>query len=171
MDDPTQILPPSPTPIKRELPLLPSPTPRDGSHHPLDEAAAVAREDAKQLQYRHKDLANARIDVDLPITTHEPSPLHMVSRDRLELCLNDHIAQLEASRAWFAPAGILATIVVAFVTCDFKDFIGVGGPTWKAFFMFAGLAALGWLARVVPSAFHRPTVETLLGSLERREGK
>jgi len=78
--------------------------------------------------------------------------------------LRDAIDNMERSKAWQTPAGILATILVVFPVSTFQDFLGISKDTWKAFFMLAALFFAGWLIRWAQDR-EVPTVEQIVNRL------
>jgi hypothetical protein len=71
----------------------------------------------------------------------------LITTDRLTIVLDEHIEKLEDSKSWAVPAGILATIVLAFVTADFHDAFRVSKDSWAAIFILSGALTIFWLVR------------------------
>jgi|ERR1017187_5523959 hypothetical protein len=69
----------------------------------------------------------------------------VITADKARLCLRDAVDNMERSKAWQTPAGILATILVVFPVSTFQDFLGFSKDTWKALFIAAALFFVGWL--------------------------
>jgi hypothetical protein len=69
----------------------------------------------------------------------------LTTADKARLCLMEALDRLERRRAWIAPAGILATLVVVFPTTTFQDFLGFSKEYWRAIFSMVTLGALTWL--------------------------
>ena len=69
----------------------------------------------------------------------------VTTADKAQLCLIEILDRMERRRAWIAPAGILATLIVVFPTTTFQDFVGLSKEYWKAMFSSATLGALIWL--------------------------
>jgi hypothetical protein len=68
----------------------------------------------------------------------------VTTEDKVELCLNRYVGQLEKRNAWIAPLGILITVGLTLTTTSFKDFL-LPAQTWSALFSIAGLGSLVWL--------------------------
>jgi hypothetical protein len=94
----------------------------------------------------------------------------VVTEDKVRLCLHNHLVRLEARNRWIAPAGILLTIVVAFATTTFRDFV-LPASTWQAVFFLFGLFSFGWLIKALLNARGAPTLEDVLGELKRVQVK
>lgn len=86
------------------------------------------------------------------------------TEDKVRLAVMTHLQRLEKRRLWIAPAGIAITILAAFVTADFREW-WLPAATWRAFFLFCGLASAGWLIIAVIQALRSPSVDDFVGTL------
>jgi len=89
----------------------------------------------------------------------------VITADKARLCLRDAVDDMERSKAWQTPAGILATILVIFPVSTFQDFLGVSKDTRKALFIAAALFFAGWLTRCLFKIGKSPTVEQIVNRL------
>jgi hypothetical protein len=89
----------------------------------------------------------------------------VITADKARLCLRDAVDNMERSKAWQTPAGILITILVVFPVSTFQDFLGISKDTWKALFVFAALFFVGWLIRCLLKIRRSPTVEQIVNRL------
>jgi hypothetical protein len=78
------------------------------------------------------------------ITTNVGQQLIAVTKDRLELCLIHHRERLESRQRWLLPLGILVPIVLALLTADFKDGLGIRASTWQAVFLLLAAVSTIW---------------------------
>ena len=90
----------------------------------------------------------------------------VITEDKVRLCLIKHLSRMEARRGWIAPAGILLTIITAFATTTFRDFV-LNSDTWKAIFIVAGLLVVGWLVQAIIVALRSPSVEDVVTEMKR----
>ena len=112
-----------------------------------------------------KDQLGDQLIQDTELSINLGQQIITTTEDKVRLAVVTHLQRLEHRRVWIAPAGILITILAAFVTADFKD-VGLPAATWRAFFMFCGLAASVWLAVTVVQALRSPTVEDFVSALK-----
>ena len=73
--------------------------------------------------------------------------------DKVELCLLRHQGVLASGTAWWAPLGILLTIVAVLLTADLRDVLGLSRHTWCAIFVMGLFAALVWLVVALRQAW------------------
>jgi hypothetical protein len=80
------------------------------------------------------------------------------------------VENLERSKAWQAPAGILVTILAVFPVSTFQDFLGISKDTWRAFFILATILCFGWLIHSLLRIKRSPTVEQIINRLRGTGG-
>jgi len=89
-----------------------------------------------------------------------------VTEDKVILCFYRHLGQLQARRAWVAPAGIVLTIALALATANFNQrCFDVPSAVWHALFLFLGVVSLVWLVITIVRIPARLTPEELAGRL------
>lgn len=93
--------------------------------------------------------------------------LVVASADRLRLRLQRYQDAVRARRSWEAPLGILASLIAALATSQFKDTLGVASQTWEAMFVIASLIFAGLLVWDLIRAFRsrHHTIESVIDSL------
>ena len=91
----------------------------------------------------------------------------ILTEDKVRLCLRDHVTTLEKKAAWQAPLGVFLALLLALVTTDFKDAIGVTKDAWHAFFLMALILSLVWLARTSYTAIKAPTLDEVVAVLKK----
>jgi hypothetical protein len=74
-------------------------------------------------------------------------------------------AHIREKKAWAAPASILLSIIVVFVTADFKEAFGVQAATWRAVFMIVGFLSPVSTIRAVRAAVRAPSVDEFVNVL------
>jgi hypothetical protein len=79
------------------------------------------------------------------VDTNVTQDFMVITADKARLCLIQALDRMERRRAWIAPAGILATLIVVFPTTTFQDFLGLSKEYWKAIFSLATVSACAWL--------------------------
>jgi hypothetical protein len=89
----------------------------------------------------------------------------IITADRARLILRDAVDNMERSKAWQTPLGILATIFVALPITSFQDFLGLSKDTWKALFILAALLCVYWLLRSLLRIANSPSVEDIVNRL------
>jgi len=87
--------------------------------------------------------------------------------DRLSLILHLHLQSIQRKREWFAPAGILATLLVVFPTTTFKDRI-LPWQTWQAMFVSTTALVVAWLGRALFRALKSKSVNDLLEIIKQK---
>jgi hypothetical protein len=71
--------------------------------------------------------------------------LIIVTKDRLQLRLQDNVDHLRKRDRWMAPLGVLAALAPVVATATFSKRFGVSGGAWQTFFTTLALLALAWL--------------------------
>jgi hypothetical protein len=110
------------------------------------------------------------IDLDLSqliekVDTNVRQEIIILTADKARLCLRDTLQRMEHRKAWIAPAGILATLLVVFPTTTFQDFLNLSKDFWKAFLSIAALAAFAWLVVCLARIKNSLTVDDIVSLL------
>jgi hypothetical protein len=71
--------------------------------------------------------------------------LIIVSKDKLQLCLQDNMDRMGKQDRWMAPLGVLVPLVLTAVTATFTERFGIAGDVWEAIFVLLGVLAMWWL--------------------------
>lgn len=96
------------------------------------------------------------------IHTNTEQTLIQITEDKLRLALIGHLGKLELKNRWQVPLGVLLALVPVLLTSEFKDVAWIDKATWKAFFMFASVAAVIWLIVSLRWAFGSATLDNLV---------
>lgn len=91
--------------------------------------------------------------------------LVITTEDKLLLCLQAHIEEVERSQDWIAPFTLLLSLLLAFITTDFKDFV-LPKETWNAVFLIILMSSLVWLVNALKSASKKPRLDSLLKNIK-----
>jgi hypothetical protein len=89
-----------------------------------------------------------------------------ITVDKLSLILHKHADGLGKSRDWVAPFGLLLSLILTFVTTDFKDWV-LSADTWRAIFVLLGIGSALWLLRTFYDLFTADSVEDLVEKIKR----
>lgn len=68
-----------------------------------------------------------------------------ITEDKLKVILLENREAIEKKSNYLTPLALLITLILAFCTTDFKEFITIPKQYWGAFFMFCTLASGIWL--------------------------
>lgn len=79
------------------------------------------------------------------VDTNVTQQIIVTTADKARLCLMQTLDRMEQRKAWIAPAGILATMIVVFPTTTFQDFLGLSRDYWRALFLLVTIGAMIWL--------------------------
>jgi hypothetical protein len=88
------------------------------------------------------------------------------TEDKVRLACMTHLKRTSEKNAWVAPASILLSIVVVFVTADFKEALGFPAATWRAVFMIVGFWSLVSTIRGARAAVRAPSVDEFVNVLK-----
>lgn len=90
----------------------------------------------------------------------------IVTRDKLELVLRDHLAVVENRGRWAAPAALCVSTLLAMATADFKERLYLSADFWRAVF---ALVAVGSAVRASIFGWKhwrtRSTIQTVIKSV------
>lgn len=78
------------------------------------------------------------------IRSNTKSDLIEITEDKLENILLKHLNKLTKIKSWITPLSLFATILIVFLTAEFKDFAGIEKAVWKAVFVISLLVTFGW---------------------------
>lgn len=88
------------------------------------------------------------------------------TEDKIELCLMKHLSDLEQKNQWITPFGLLLTVILTFLTTDFKEWI-FPKEMWQAVFFIAAVIFLGWLLIAIRRAWRIKTVKDILAEIKK----
>jgi hypothetical protein len=72
------------------------------------------------------------------------SDVIIITEVKLENILIKHKDKLTENKAWMTPVINFGTILLVFLTTEFKDFIGISKYTWQAIFIISLIVTLIW---------------------------
>jgi hypothetical protein len=99
------------------------------------------------------------------VDTNVTQEIIVTTADKARLCLIRALDRMERRRAWIAPAGILATLIVVFPTTTFQEFLGLPKEFWKAVFSVAAVCTSVWLIFCLTRIRRSLTIEQIVDSL------
>jgi hypothetical protein len=67
-----------------------------------------------------------------------------ITKDKLENILRKYAGNISLLWSWVTPLITGCGFLLTFLTAEFKKFIGIEAPVWKAFFMFLLLLCFVW---------------------------
>lgn len=68
-----------------------------------------------------------------------------ITDDKLKVILLENKEAVQKQGNFWTPLVLLVTLILAFCTTDFKDFLSIPKEYWGGFYMFCTLGALIWL--------------------------
>lgn len=77
--------------------------------------------------------------------TNTKSDLIEITEDKLENILLKNYKYLELKTSWINPLSLFLTLLLAKLTADFKDFLGISMNTWEAIFIIGIILSFIWL--------------------------
>lgn len=107
-----------------------------------------------QIQPGHIPISVIRSNTELTLI--------QIIEDKLRLILLQHLADVESGKRWQFPLGVLLALIPMFLTSDFKDFAWIDKTTWRAFFLFATVAAIAWLVLAIRATRKAGTPDQLV---------
>ena len=93
--------------------------------------------------------------------------LIIVTRDKLQLCMQKMIDRMAARDRWMVPLGVLVPLILALVTTSFTERFKVSGVAWEAIFVMLILFTLCWLLRAVRQRGKAITVDAIVEELAK----
>jgi hypothetical protein len=92
----------------------------------------------------------------------------IVTEDRLELCLRNHLECISRNKAWITPASLLAAFVTTLCTSSFKDSFGLSAATWQALFVLFVIVTGIWSVLSGIDAFrNRSSLRQLIDAIKK----
>lgn len=89
--------------------------------------------------------------------------------DRAENALNKSVDDLVIKKTWTLPLGFCFTFLLAILTSNFKQFLGIDGRDWRTLFIFLLFVSVCWSVSWAYKAFRaRKTNVTQI--IERMRG-
>ena len=80
--------------------------------------------------------------------------------------LENGLRQAGRNREWFAPAGMLMTLVGSLVNSTFRDLV-LSKYTWEALYVLLAIVCFGWLIKSAIDAWNCPSKDELISNMLR----
>ena len=93
-------------------------------------------------QARRKQITSVGVD---EIHENTSTELITITSDKLKIIIMEYLSKVESSKSWQTPLGIVITIVLVFVSSEFKDAFNIPAATWRAIFFIAAIISVVWL--------------------------
>jgi hypothetical protein len=77
------------------------------------------------------------------------SDLIEITEDKLENILLKNQKYLDLKTSWINPLSIFLTLLLALLTADFKDFLGISKNYWEPIFIIGIVLSFIWLALTI----------------------
>ena len=95
------------------------------------------------------------------------SDLIEITEDKLIVILNNHFIKVKKSRDWIGYLSVCVTVIIALVTCDFKDTFGVSGQNWYTiFFISAFIFGFLTLKSLYYSIFKGTSIDQIIHDIK-----
>ena len=92
----------------------------------------------------------------------------IVTEDRLELCLRNHLDCISRHKAWVTPVSLLAAFIATLCTSSFKDAFGLPAATWQALFVLFVIVTAIWSILSVIDAFrNKSSLRQLIDAIKK----
>ena len=91
----------------------------------------------------------------------------VTTEDKLELCLMKHVKDLEDKNWWITPLGLFLTVLLTFLTTEFKSFGWIKQETWQAIFIIAGAIFFVWLIVALKKSWKAKTIKDILDEIKK----
>lgn len=92
----------------------------------------------------------------------------ITTEDKIKLCLLNHLKGLQEKNSWVTPSGLIITIILAFLTTNFKDWI-FSKYVWQAFFNIITIAFFIWLIVAVIKAFRAKSIDDIIEEIKKTD--
>lgn len=90
----------------------------------------------------------------------------ITTEDKIKLCLIRYLKGLEKKNSWITPLGLLITVIVTFLTTDFKDWL-FSKYTWQAIFLISGAIFFVWLIFAFFVLCKTKTIEDIVEEIKK----
>lgn len=92
-----------------------------------------------------------------------------ITDDKLKVILLENKEGLRKQNDFIAPLTLLISLILTFCTTDFRDFLTVAAPVWKAFYFFLTIASFIWLFIELQRKRKTVTIDQLIEQIRRQK--
>ena len=92
-----------------------------------------------------------------------------ITDDKLKVILLENKESLIKNNDFLAPLTLLISLILTFCTTDFREFLTITAPVWKAFYLFLTIAAAVWLFRELKGLKKRITIDQLIEKVRKQK--
>jgi len=93
------------------------------------------------------------------------------TEDKIRICLMKYLEDLSEKKEWMVPFGLFLSILLTFLTTDFRDTFGVSKENWKIIFVVAEIGFFIWLCKTLIKAGFAMNVEQVLDKIKKTSMK
>jgi hypothetical protein len=93
------------------------------------------------------------------------------TEDKIRICLMNYLKDLSEKKEWLVPFGLFLSILLTFLTTDFRDTFGISKENWKIIFIIAEISFFVWLCKAGVKAGFAMTVEQVLDKIKKTSMK
>lgn len=84
------------------------------------------------------------------------------TEDKIRICLMNYLKDVAEKKEWQVPLGLFLSVLLTFLTTDFKDSFGISKENWKIIFFGAESIFFVWLCKTAFRAGFTMTVEQVI---------
>ncbi len=88
--------------------------------------------------------------------------------DKLKLNLIEHLDNIEDNKAWQMPFGLVITIVLVFVSADFKEVFHIKAVYWATAFFIGGVASAVWFLYCLMKIKKSITIDDVIAKIQNK---
>jgi hypothetical protein len=114
----------------------------------------------------NNDELNKKLTTPAKVHANVEQEIIVTTEDKIRLCLMKHLSKVEKKGMWIAPAGILMTLIITFITADFKVFL-FPAATWAAVFIMSTLLTVIWLLYSIRFIFTSTNMDDIINELKK----
>lgn len=92
-----------------------------------------------------------------------------ITDDKLKVVLLENKESLKRNNDFIAPLSLLISLILTFCTTDFRDFLTIGAPVWKALYLFLTIGSVIWLIIELRHIRKTVTIDQLIDQIRRQK--
>lgn len=100
------------------------------------------------------------------VTYNVANELVVITVDKIDLCLRDHVQTMEQKKAWHVPATLGFSTLASLVTNTFSPRFGVSGEMWKSLYIVITAIAAGYAVKMWWKSADVKSVSELIHALK-----
>lgn len=115
-----------------------------------------------------------QIEATIPVSgmsTNIDVHLIQITEDRLKNILFENETKVARKNDWIAPLGIFISLLLAILTGDPKEFIGLSGDVWKALFVICCIISFVYLLKWFKNRDDGLSIDALIEKIKNQKPK